>query len=120
MVFSVQQAVADLDLPPFEFEDAEGTPQQLPHVKMLSPAQAYRVLYQGEFAQVLNELSPGQGDAVEKLPAAVIERLFEAWQEHSGVDLSSPGKPATPLQSGRSTATPSKRTARSAGSRLRK
>lgn len=117
MTFSVKQAVADLDLPPFPYEDAAGKAQQLPHVKMLSPAQAYRVLAEGAFAEVINELAPGQGDAIADLPSAVIEELFAAWMGHSEIELGSLGKPARPSRSTSSTGTRSKPTSRSRASR---
>lgn len=120
MVFSVQRAVADLDLEPFTYEDADGDPQTLPNVKTLSPAQAERAIFRGEFETVINELAPGQGDAIAKLPSAVIEQLFDAWMTHAGIDVSSLGKPVRPSRSTNSTGTPSKRTSRSAASRSRK
>jgi hypothetical protein len=119
-MFDAQRAVAELDLEPFPYKDVNGVEQQLPHIKMLSPEQGYRVLYEGAFVEVLDELAAGQGTALAKLPSAVIEQLFGEWMEHSGIDRASLGKLATPSQSGRSTATRSKRTARSGGSRSRK
>lgn len=119
MTFSVKQALADLDLPPFPYEDAKGETQQLPHVKMLSPEQAFRVLYHGDYANVINELG-GQGDALAALPSAVLEQLVNEWLKHSDIDPESLGKPATPSRSTRSNGTRSKPTSRSAGSRSRK
>jgi hypothetical protein len=120
MTFSAKQAIAALELEPFEYEDADGVLQQLPHVKSLSPAHATRVIVDGDFIGVLNEVAPGQGDSVGRLPTAVVEQLVAAWIEHGGISLASPGKRQKPSPSTTSTATRSKRTSRSAGSRSRK
>jgi len=122
MTFSVRKTLADASLAPFEYEDAAGKPQVLPHAKTLSPDQAMRIAIHGDFEGVLNEIAPGQGTALANLPMIVIEPLLAAWFEHSEIDLSGAGlgKPPKSSPSSTSTRAPSKRTSRSAASRSRK
>ena len=122
-MFSVKKAIQDADLAPFPFEDADGVPQQLPHARLLSPNQAMRVLNTGDIAEVLIEagVEPAVAEGVTDLPSHVLEQLVREWMDHSDVHFSGgePGKSSLPSPPSRSTATPSRRTSRSGGSRSR-
>ena len=122
MTFSVRQVLADADLKPFEFEDADGDKLTLPHAKTLTPNQGIRVFVHGELAEVFDELTPGIGKTLMNLPSFAVEALMHAWMEHSGIDPNEMGlgKLATSSPSSSSTPPRSRPTSRSGGSRSRR
>lgn len=117
--FSVRQAIADADLEPYQFEDADGVDQTLPHMKVLSAAQLMRLLRDGQVSEVLAEVGvdPAVAEAMTDWPGHVLEPFIADWMEHSDVRMpgGEPGKSRTSTPS--STATPerSKRTSRGGG-----
>jgi len=120
MTFSVRKALEDSDLPPFEFEDADGETQQLPHMRMLTPRQGLDIVVHGEIERVLTDVAPGAVSTVMDLPSFAVEALIQAWMEHSDISVGDePGKLPASSGSSRSTPRPSKRTSRSGGSRSR-
>lgn len=123
MTFSVRKAITDADLASYPFEDADGVARELPHAKLLSPRQAFRVLADGDLGGVLKEVGtdPTVADAIMDLPSHVVELLIRDWFEHSDVQFpgGEPGKSEKPSPSSVSTATRSKPTSRSGASRSR-
>lgn len=114
-MFDLRAVIDDTDLPPFLFTDAAGGQRQLPHLQALTTRQALRAM-DGDLEGVLRQVAPEVADVVLDLPAYALDALLRAWMAHSGVDEQ--GKSASP--SSGSTATPSKRTSRSTGSRSRR
>lgn len=112
--FSVRQAIADADLAPFPFEDADGVDRELPHMKQLSASQLMRLLRDGEVAEVLAEagVDPAIGEAMTNWPGHVLEPFLAEWMEHSDVRFpgGEPGKSASSTRSSTSTRGRSKRT----------
>jgi hypothetical protein len=122
-MFSVKQHMADTELEPFPYEDADGQPTTLPHLKTLSTAQALRVFARGELAEVLAEVVPDQVDALMAMPAHALDALSQAWLTHSGVqfELGQPvGKSSSSSPSSTSTAKRLKRTSVSVASKSRR
>lgn len=123
-MFSIKQAVASASakLPPFPFEDADGVARELPHLKLLSVELGERIL-RGDFA-VLEEIGadPAVVAQIPKWPAHAVEALIKEWMAHSDVRVpgGAPGKSPTASPSSRSTATSSRRTSGSGGSRLKR
>lgn len=119
-MFSARKA-ATSKLEPFDFENLDGEPRQIPHVKTLSVDQGQRILADGDLT-VIDEIAPGMGTEISSWPAHVVEEFTRAWMAHSGIVLpdGSPGKSSTYSPSSPSTGRPSKRTSRSAASRSRR
>lgn len=116
MTFSVKQAIADADLEPYPYEDAQGIARTLPHMKLLSARQLYRVLREGDLVGVLTEVGVDQveAEAIDGWPGHVIEPFLLDWMKHSDVELpgGEPGKSPSSSPSSKSTPARSKRTSR--------
>ena len=121
-MFSAKQISDSAQLEPFQFQNLEGEPRELPHMKMLSLDQGMRILADAELEQVINEVAPGLGTEIAHWPAHVIEGFVVAWQKHSDVMLpgGEPGKSSAPSTSSPSTAARSRRTSHSGGSRSKR
>lgn len=106
-MFDVRKSIADLNLPPYLFTDAEGIVRQLPNMKTLTTAQAIR-LFDGDAVEVLPEvLGTETWTLIAALPAAVLPDLMADWVKHAEV---TPGESAASSPSTASTARPSKQT----------
>lgn len=122
MTFSAKRSRDDANLEPFPFENLDDEPRSVPHMKMLALKQSLRILLDGEFEEVLNEVEPGLGTEIASWPSHVIEDFVQEWLTHSGVERpgGEPGKPSPPSPSSKSTVTRSRPTSRSGGSRSRR
>lgn len=126
MTFSVKRAIADADLPPFEFEDIDGEPAALPNLQTLSITHAELAL-NGRYAELFGMIAPGLAEQIAVYPAHALNDLGEAWREHSGIEIDKDGNAvlgksvkSSASSTTRKPATPSKRTSRSTASRSRK
>lgn len=128
MTLSLRQVVDDADLPPFEFEDMDGKPRELPHMKTLTSRQAMTALdgdlelaLRGDPDRGIPGIAPDLADLMLDLPNVAVERLFQEWMAHSGIELDgAPGKSPARSRSSATTPTRSTRTSRSAGSRSKR
>lgn len=118
-MFSIKEAVANVSLPPFPFEDIDGEPRELPHLKLLSLELGQRIL-SGDLT-ALEEIGadPAIVAQIPRWPAHATEDLVRDWMAHSDIKVpgGAPGKSPTSSPSSRSTATSSRRTSGSGGSR---
>ncbi|MPZ27546.1 MAG: hypothetical protein GEV12_14335 [Micromonosporaceae bacterium] len=120
MTFSLRTVIDDADLPPFAFEDSNGKQRELPHVQTLTTRQALAAM-DGDVETVFKEIAPDVSDLLLDLPAFAVEALIKEWLAHSNIDLEdSKGKSPAASRSSGATATQSKRTSRSGGSRSRR
>ena len=121
-MFSIKDTIANASLPPFPFEDIDGNPQEFPHLKALSLELGMRAL-NGDLTG-LEEVGvdPALIAQIPTWPAHAAEALILDWMAHSDVHLpgGAPGKSPTASPSSRSTATSSRRTSGSGGSRSRR
>lgn len=121
-MFSIRQVIDDADLPPFEFEDADGRTRILPHLKTLTPRQGLRIFAHGALEEVLREVTPDVADLLMDLPSHVVDALTRAWMEHSDITMpgGEPGKSASSSTSSPSTARRSRQTSRGGASTSRR
>jgi hypothetical protein len=118
VTFSARQALADLDLRHFEFEDMDGVLRHLPHLKLLNAAQLNKAL-EGDLEGALKGMvDPAALAALLAMPVGVQAPLALAWIAHAEA---APGESPDSSPSSASTASPSKPTSRAGtGSKTRK
>lgn len=109
MTFSARQALADLDLRPFPFEDMDGVVHHLPNLKLLNANQLTKAL-DGDLEEALKDVADQAAlAALLAIPVGVQVQLGQAWMAHAEA---APGESVDSSPSSASTASPSKPTSR--------
>ena len=105
-MFSVKKTMADLDIQPFPFEDAEGETQLLPHLYSLSAKRAQHIMALADSDPIgaLEALAP----ELATVPLGAAMPLMTDYFAHC--TQGDAGKPSASSGSSKSTPRPSKRT----------
>ncbi len=118
--FSLKKTISDSGLEPFEFNDVNDEPQELPHLRTLTSRQIVMSM-NGQIVELFSEITPGLVDQLLDLPNFALDALVREWQAHAGIEVDAegnpvPGKSTSTSPSSKTTATSSRRTSRSGGS----
>ena len=99
MTFDAREATraAEAEYPPYEFIDLEGNTHRLPHPLMVESGLARRA-QAGDIttAEMIEELAPGAGAAIDAMRPAVQRALLADWRASVGAELEELGKELEP------------------------